>query len=292
MPFTALLYKEFRQQISIWIVLFVCAVLMQGLTSLTFALKYQMSSDMLISALIGLAWVLVTVYAYGSAGSIFVAEHEEKTYGFLRGLPIRRGTLLAAKLAWVLLGTLSFALCLAVTTFAWTMFACVVLFLRVDFQKGIANFSSIDGGYSLAILFCNTILAAIVWGLFWSARSRHQLFALLATFVCAAATAAVCKRFLGSTDYELAALVGVECLVLGFALYRAYFWYDRWVDRKQRHHRAGDVSPGPVAQQPGLTPPALWQNSFIALTWHAVRQSSRLFAFATCPRISVTTSRT
>jgi len=313
MPFTALLYKEFRQQVSIWITLFACTVLMQVFTTLTFSLQPNPPENWTrIMVLFNLSWVIVTVYAFGSACSIFVAEHEEKTYSFLRGLPIRRGTLLAAKLAWVLLGTFSLALCLAVET-------CVFLLLTTfpspsDFRQGVENFSTIDGCYSVAITFCNTIFAAIVWGLFWSARSRHQLFALLATFVCAAATGTLCKYFFFDTDYELAVLLGVECIVLAFALYRAYFWFDRWVDRrsspsKSRGHSAAQsqksrgrsVAQSPDAPVASSVDCAEYRSvpgsflcmrfSFVALTWHAVRQSGWLFAFAIAVGIVCIASR-
>ncbi len=288
-PFTALLYKEFRQQLSIWLALFVCALLMQGLFTLGAAMQPNPPQNRdRVMVLLGLAWVLVSVYAFGSAGSVFVSEHEEKTYGFLRGLPIRRRTLFAAKISWTILGTVSFAFFLAVETFSWIW--CTIPVSYREFEEGFRAFSSIDGWYGVAIIFCNTILAAFVWGLFWSTRCRNQLFALLATFVSAAAVASLCKKYLDASDYELTTLLLVDAAVALSALFGAYFWFDRWIDRKNRSLRKSRGcrrtrrSPrmggaGREVQASGgyvgvpTTPPAL------ALMFQAIRQSGWLFTF-------------
>ncbi len=296
-PFTALVYKEFRQQSTIWLALFVCAIVIQGLITLGFeTTSNPPQGSVRVMVLCNLAWVLTTVYAFGSAGSVFVTEQEEKTYGFLRGLPIRRRTLFAAKIFWVIFGTISFVLCLALETFLWVWGTIPLTF--GDFHSGVDLFIGVDQLYGLAILFCDTVLAAIIWGLFWSTRCRSQLFAMLATFTSGATVAALCKYYLGASDYELTTLLAVDIVIALLALYGAYYWFDRWVDRKSFLKSRGWSVPAQSSDSTAsssmncMAATALYgRNPFIALTWQAVRQSGWLFRFAIAAGVACIVSR-
>jgi ABC-type transport system involved in multi-copper enzyme maturation permease subunit len=90
---TALFWKEYRQQIMLLITIFMLGVLFQLAACLsTFSTPMQ-------PYFWTLGMFVTVLYAAGAAGILFSREHDEKTFGFLRSLPITADTILVGKLS-------------------------------------------------------------------------------------------------------------------------------------------------------------------------------------------------
>ncbi|MGL4593320.1 MAG: ABC transporter permease, partial [Thermoguttaceae bacterium] len=179
-------------------------------------------------ALFGIAFVISALYATGSAAVLFCNEHEEKTFPFLRGLPISRFSLFAGKVTWLFVGATAFLGLMLLETIPWTYFCTNSSYTIPDWpelvQKGLA-------AYACLILF------PAAWGLFWTTRLRSQMNALLLSLVSASGTVWSSVYFskytfdeygLRGQDAGLLVSVGLTIIAGIWGLVSAYFWYDVW----------------------------------------------------------------
>jgi len=103
---TRLMWKEYRAQRMLWIVLFLSAILIQLIvTSLS---PGHASSFVVVT-------VIVLCFAAASGSLLFAAEIEERTEGLLRMLPYPTRTLMLAKTGTMLLATIAMAIVLTMT---------------------------------------------------------------------------------------------------------------------------------------------------------------------------------
>ena len=103
---TRLMWKEYRAQRMLWIVLFLSAILFQLIvTSLS---RGHDGSFVVVT-------VIVLCFAAASGSLLFAAEIEERTEGLLRMLPYPTRTLMLAKTGTMLLATLAMAIVLTTT---------------------------------------------------------------------------------------------------------------------------------------------------------------------------------
>ncbi len=288
---TAILKKEFRQHAALWIALFLFVVVLQLLTAILYTLTSL--GNVQKQSFVGIAVVISVLYAAGSAAIAFCNEHEEKTYTFLRALPIPPGKLLAGKLGWVVFSSVAFAVGTLLESFPW--------------EAGFGNIS-LQYDETLPFLLACTVglLYPISFGLFWSTWFKSQLHALLATFISGTAAvvflvATVPPHGDGPSSPEEQALqicivVLVTLIVGAVAVYRGYYWTK---NEKRASSRAGGVgvlavAPGCVdvlekATHPGAYTPGSCADTpgdcakrgeFLTLFVHAFRQSGGLFLCA------------
>ncbi|MCL2624364.1 MAG: ABC transporter permease, partial [Planctomycetaceae bacterium] len=160
---SALFWKEYRQQILLLVAIFVLGMFFQLAACLSAAFSPSMQPSFWT-----LGMFVTALYAAGAAGILFSREHDEKTFGFLRSLPITADTILVGKLAWLLSSTLLLAAVMGVESLLWV---------------GLAGTG--DSGESIFGVMGVAVIEALCWGVFWSVRTRSQLSALLATFFSA-----------------------------------------------------------------------------------------------------------
>ncbi|MDR2116784.1 MAG: hypothetical protein LBP87_10445, partial [Planctomycetaceae bacterium] len=159
MQFITILKKECRQHFPLTVAMLLLCFLLQ-LSSFTLTLFGIATTPPVVIAL------FATVLYAGSATSVsFSIEHEEKTFGFLRNLPVSPLAIILGKVLWVILGTIFFlAGSQVLGFFFWTLM------------------NSFSGNSDWQIFLCIYIIEIIVWGFFWSTLCRKQIHAVIATF--------------------------------------------------------------------------------------------------------------
>jgi hypothetical protein len=174
-PFITLFKKEFHQQ---YLLVLAMLIVQLGNFILTIVsgLFPEFVGQTTDSSFLGtgLFFVLLTTTLYvGAAAAIsFSVEHEEKTFGFLRSLPVSPLTIMFGKTAWVVTGTI---------------FVLIGSLVPI-FLGNATNILTEEIGYLgntdiwLGIGVC--IIEAFVWGFFWSPLCRHQIYAVLITYLC------------------------------------------------------------------------------------------------------------
>lgn len=159
--FTALFWKEYRQQIMLLVSIFALGVfIMLGTGILTLT---QSESG----SFIGIAVAMTALYAASATAIIFAREHEENTFVFLRSLPVSPSKLALAKIAWIVTSVLIIAVA----------GICTGLIFGQIFSNHGDDLSVIAGVYGVAII------EGFSWGIFWSPRIRTQIAAILAVFI-------------------------------------------------------------------------------------------------------------
>ncbi|MDR2704504.1 MAG: hypothetical protein LBC02_01880 [Planctomycetaceae bacterium] len=185
-PFITLFKKEFHQQYSLALAMLLFCFLLQLITSIMAMYPEFFGHTTDPSFLgIGLFFALLTtaLYAGAAAAISFSVEHEEKTFGFLRSLPVSPLTILLGKTAWVVTGTI---------------FVLIGSLVPI-FLGNATNILTEEIGYLgntniwLGIGVC--IIEAFVWGFFWSPLCRHQIYAVLITYFCTSLTSFLAIQF-------------------------------------------------------------------------------------------------
>jgi len=282
--FTSIFWKEYRQQIPMGIALFVIVVVLQLATLMAMAFH----GDNWPGGLIVVAITVSALYSASSAAILFCNEHEEKTFSFLRNLPVSRGTVLAGKLTWMFAGSLAFFLLVLLES---------ALLNLICFG---ANFH-FDAGAAIApVLWIPAACIAfpICWGLFWSPLLRLQLHALLATFISAAVAfwgsyQLVVYLYNGQPSHGvwtdsmvylmLSLFVGVTFFAGIIGTICGYFWFDIWRDKGNRFAAFRTDFSQETAQVRSMQ--YAWakaatgkkRGEFLALCIHAYRQQRTLF---------------
>ncbi|MDR1960101.1 MAG: hypothetical protein LBQ54_13840 [Planctomycetaceae bacterium] len=268
----ALFWKEYRQQ----------RILVAAL--LLFSLLIQLSMCMM-TMLTRNAWTsyfsaavfITSLYAAGAGAVLFVSEHEERTYPFLRGLPVSGTVLLSGKLAWLLASTLVLGLCTAACSLIW-----------IPFTGSGDEPSAVFGVYGTGVM------EALCWSVFWSPRCRRQLHSLLMTFASASLGAYLVTVFHhnlltdgGSTGIA-AAYASAMPFRLGLALpvgLWGLFHARSWI-----RERTTVPSCHPVQTEirwdtrKAILPK---RGEYRWLFWHTVKQSWRMLLFGTCSGLAV-----
>jgi len=127
--------------------------------------------------LFGFAFMVTILYAGAAAAISYSTEHANKTFTFLRGLPISPTMLAVGKIGWVLCGTLTVLIATFLTSAGFVFYqgqgAFIESLLTVPFKDSEAW-----------IAFGFALIEVFVWGLFWSTRCRSQVPAIIGSFAC------------------------------------------------------------------------------------------------------------
>lgn len=284
---TAIFWKEFRQQSLLWAALFLFIILLQ-----ISALLIDAITDLDRFNFLGIAIVISGLYSASSAAILFCNEHEEKTFTFLRTLPVPRGSLLLGKLGWLLLGSTVF----------WALSMLESLAMNLVFPSfyvewGYENWS--EHLFEVGAIYFGCVIFPACWGFFWSIWTKNQLTALLGTFICASTSSFFIflgygvftksnylNEFRDHDQFWIMLLFLLCTLLVGIlGLFFGYFWFDLWKDRKRTFSLSEDSTP-----ESG-TARRVWEDEtaredyagkpreFAALYMHTIRQSWNLFRF-------------
>ncbi len=265
-PFTALYRKEFRQQFSLaaCMVLF-CFVLQLGMAMMQLVVSH-LNPDFLAVGL------LVTALFAGAAAALsFSSEKDDRTFDFLRSLPVSAKSIVYGKCAWIISGT---AGVLAATS------------LLAGMWVGLTSQHGLGAGEAFAV-FGVGIAEALVWGCFWSPRCKTQIAALLATYFCASiasyAAASFCAENFGDVlDAYIRALPIRLLIVVAVAIFATRGmarWFEFSVQKKEKSaglkfSNSHLVLPGKTQRMPNNSKRV--RSPFFSLLCQSTRQSRTL----------------
>ena len=262
-------WKEYRTLRGLWLAVLVVGMLVQLISRAVAA-----PGTVLPPIMLGLSLGACILYVVAAAAILFSVEHEEETYQFLSGLPVRWLPMTVGKLVVALCSTL--ALAAALIAFGWAVAGCELPATRVTSQ--------------LVALLGVGILEALAWATLFSLLVKRPLTAValalvVGTLVVQLASATMASRPVGLTELETYShavplrLAIVVVVALGIVMVAR-----RWLAAEPRTRTvelplAGDRIAGisaPVAQvfypnasQPGMSRVAMLTR----LLWQAWRQS-------------------
>lgn len=169
---THIFWKEYRTQRSIWLGVLVLIVMIQLMIG--FSLHDGQSS--LFQFLFAIGAILSMLYASASAGVMFSGEHEEKTYGWLRTLPVARVPLFTGKLLWLLFSWMVVVLVIALV-------ACLPDYWNVRGMSGVSLDYSTSYGHQIIYDSMKLVSGFLLWGFFFSLICRRVYTALILSAV-------------------------------------------------------------------------------------------------------------
>lgn len=162
--FRRVAWKEYRMLRGFWLAVLVLGMLMQwAMVQLSFKTT-DFSGTMLL-----VAWGAAALYAVGAAVTLFSAESEEQTRGFLLNLPGRWLPMFAAKVAIAVISAFTLGLILCAT-------------------GGLINggtWASVARFQDLAAIGGVAVLEALAWGLLFSLWMKQPLLAAVLAMAAA-----------------------------------------------------------------------------------------------------------
>ncbi|MDR1960105.1 MAG: hypothetical protein LBQ54_13860 [Planctomycetaceae bacterium] len=282
-PFRALLWKEFRQQYLLWLGLFFLSLILHVLTGLYSVFEpnqVHIEGEMFVLTSV----VITLLYLMASTSLIFSNEKEERTYTFLRRLPITPEKIVLSKLGWVFGSTLWIAFCLGTLSLVSYVIVTPSEFLRYFSHLTNTDINRTDELNQIAdgcLIFAVVSAEAFCWGLFWSTRIRSQMYSFLLT-AGSLITTLILSIFFGSwIDRHLHILTEVEHTVFftfshglvilvtgGIGFWDAW----KWITRKENAPAFREIEPITKAEKIRLltTPPS---GEMRWLFWQTFRQS-------------------
>ncbi|MDR0611475.1 MAG: ABC transporter permease [Planctomycetaceae bacterium] len=227
--FIAILKKEFRQQSPLAAaMLLLCFIIQLG--AFTMAMFSKIFGQIEPSFL-GIALLATALYAGAAAAVSFSVEHEEKTFGFLRSLPVSPLTMMFAKAVWVVTGTILVLISSLILASFW------ILNGLTDFlPEDIVQLGKTDLWLSLGV----GIIEVTVWGFFWSPLCRKQIHAVLAAYSCAALVSFFTVQIFAQNTgilnaYEKAAplRLGITVIVGMAAVFSMLRWFKNTAEKNR-----------------------------------------------------------
>ncbi len=298
--YSAIFWKEYRQQFSLWTAMFLMLIGIQMLFGLPYACSARFSETFNPGSFFAIALVFSALYTATSAALLYSKEHEEKTYSLIRNLPVPRKTLLAGKLGWLLAGSTAYFVLSLLVTLPWVAI-CEGFGIVVDRYDSPFYESFADLPWQVLWVPVGCLLFPMCWGLFFSTRSQHQMQAVMGTILFSLFSFWV-------TLYNIQSLIlenpdqisfydwcwflvmglffgGITLLAGGFGVYSGYRWFDIWIDKGSRFAGTGpaisQTAQSRAAEYERLrTIPFRKRGEFAALCLHVFRQSSSFFLSA------------
>ncbi|MDR3232068.1 MAG: ABC transporter permease [Planctomycetaceae bacterium] len=257
--------KEYRQQGPLAAAMIFLCILMQFGGTLLFQVPLIYGSVTPAAPNpYAVALFVTALFAGAAAAASFSIEHEDKTFAFLRNLPVTPLTVMLGKTVWLAAATLAVLLCLFMTAGLLEMGAFA------DINTGI----SLQESWSL---FGVAVIEAFVWGLFWSPRCRSQVSAVLITYFTASASSFFAAQWYMGTDIsdaycQAAPLrLGIAALVSVFTVRGMLQWF------RTAAHRQNQINVTEKQNRLFSRHPKKIRSPFSALLHQSVRQSSALF---------------
>jgi ABC-type Na+ efflux pump permease subunit len=259
--FCAILKKESRQQGQLAAaMLLLCFLIQLGAFMMTL---FPGTIGRVEPAFFGIALLMTALFSGAAAAISFSSEHDEKTFGFLRSLPVSPLTVLAGKTAWLVLGTIFVAVLSSLFALFW------------NFITG-NHFNTVTLEHVLGSVGVG-ILEAFAWGLFWSPRCRSQIHALLATYFCASISGYTATLFSATSTSVLESYCnavpvrfGIAAIVTVFAVRGALKWFDMATQKRSRFFETEKEKRG------WFRYPKTPQSPFFALLHQSIRQSQTI----------------
>lgn len=183
---THIFWKEYRTQRSIWLGVLVLIVSIQLMIG--FSLRDGQGSA--FSFLFGFGSILSMFYALASVGVMFAGEHEERTFDWLRTLPVARVPLFTGKLLWLVVSWLVAVLVIAI--FAWLPDIGI---------QGTAKSNQLSSDRdSMIVDYFILVSGMLLWGFFFSLTFKKVYAALIWSAVAFLLSMGVYPNLFGSPN--------------------------------------------------------------------------------------------
>jgi hypothetical protein len=265
-------WKEFRMLRGLWL----AAVVLGAIVQCAIDVLSPPSAEQLFSAALAAA----ALYAVGAAAITLSVEHEEETYDFLAGLPVRWWPMYEGKLSMVTVSAV--ALACALSVIGWLL-------------GGYARPTERQTAVALG-MFGVAIFEAIAWGMLFSSLLKRPIVVVIFTLVVGAVAVNVVVLLsspfaaanLNATEYSDAApqRLGLVALVLAASAAVARRWLpmgpssDRargfWaVVRRQRVWRSTGAG---AADRATSTAREGRRRALARLVWQSLRDAGKLLA--------------
>ena len=220
----------------------------------------------------------VTMFYAGVAAAIsYSTEHANKTFTFLRRLPVSHTMLAAGKIGWALCGTgLVLIINLLLCAFWFLLLKDVAGFQISDISNNINN--ELKGGGLILLI----IAKVFVWGLLWTTLCRNPLNAVAATggsiigitlgFLWACFVLESEFGIVIPTDINMGMIYNTAeiILVAPLALWRIFRWFD--IEAKESLTARLLSHKFVLARYPKRV-----QSPFLALVHHHIRHASVVY---------------
>lgn len=220
-------WKDYRRLVGLWVAL----VLIWGLGlgySLFSAFWLNMSTGRLPSVMTAIDAILVTTvfYVLGWAAITYSAEHEERTYGYLRSLPLSPTSLFYGKLLWGVPSALLLIVALALLCLGFAL-------VHPSTARPLSR--ELPDVIASTMTWLGLLPLAMASGLFWSMRLKRPLVSVgvaglsmvMTTYVCYAVFYLVINTFYG-TGWRWDSASDIACALLLFAVAATLFVVDRF----------------------------------------------------------------
>ncbi|MDR2756834.1 MAG: hypothetical protein LBC20_14125, partial [Planctomycetaceae bacterium] len=265
--FIAILKKECRQHRSL-----AASILLLGFVIQVVAI-IATTIPMPFISFIALTPLITILYAGTAAAVSFSVEHEEKTFGFLRNLPVSPLAILLGKVMWVILGTIIvFTGSLFLAFFLWNVRE---FFEMLNFVPESVLTESPPIGQIL-LIFGTCFIEVIIWGFFWSTLCRHQIFAVIAAFaspiIVFFLAHYLCYNLqnINIFDMEVLDIISVRLKIIAVVGIAAVYSMWRWCKGTVRQNILPNIFP---KQENAFYYPPIPTTPFMALLYQSVRQS-------------------
>ncbi|MDR1269323.1 MAG: hypothetical protein LBK82_07340 [Planctomycetaceae bacterium] len=279
----AILKKEFRQQYPLAVAMLLLCFIAQLGAFIMISFRELFGHNFFDDnhpMFFGIALLTTVLYAGAAAAVSFSVEHEEKTFGFLRNLPVSPLAILLGKTAWVVTGTIFVFINSLILTIFWrlTVFLSekMIPFARADFvSETMAQFGETDIWLSVGV----GIIEVLVWGFFWSSLCHKQIHAVLAAYSSASLTSFFAIQFsvqgtgvLNAYGEAVPLRLGIIVVVGIVAVCSMLRWFKR---ATRQNSTAGIFQNKNIA----FLYPDIFVNPFFALLCQSVWQSLILLVF-------------
>lgn len=259
-----MVWKEYRQQRGLWLVLAACALALQVVIVCAEMLDNRSAAPEVLFA-IGL--MFSCWFALGSGATLFAGEHDAGTYDTLRAFPVPARHVLTGKVLCALAGVLTMPLLLGLFTIL------------------LSRFHLPDRATYLAtwLMGLVTALELLTWGMFFSLQMRRPLWAVVFTAMalcgCIAFVQISLSIFVGggsmlANQWALPARCVIAVLISVIDVWLAL----GWLNEKQRRVRVPSwpwwVSKKRRVISAVVIPPR--RRALGRLIWHEWRQSRGL----------------
>ena len=257
--FWRLIWKEYRMLRSFWIALAVITLVIQ-------LFMVNMPSnwyDALPTFLFGIALGVPALYALGCGATLFATEHEERTFAFLRALPISVGRLFVSKLTFAVLSTLAL-LCL-LWPIAWFL--------------ADGRFPVREGHWVLWCLCGPAWVEFLAWGMFFSLLSTRPLKAAILGIAAASIVFQVLIALFDKTGrYGVYMEPVVAIVVYRVAIGALILLVDAWLARRWLREAPPGLSPVTALLRRREAAALARQEAFAALADSAPSPRRRMLA--------------
>ncbi|MCX7427969.1 MAG: hypothetical protein NTW96_20365 [Planctomycetia bacterium] len=255
-----LVWKEYRTTVALWLAMVGLCFFLQlaVVTQSRVFLPTPMSPEDFAPGLYGIALFVTALYALACSGMQYALEHENKTFGLLRSLPLSVREVAVAKTGWAILTTAALAPVLGGMAFLFT---------------GGAGLSASDARHA-SVAFGIAVSQGLAWGTFFSLLSSRPMVAILRAGAAVTVCLVTVSAYFDHTRYPIPLFLLIFAVVAAVDVWLALRWFEHWKVGRKRLQIVETLSDGLGGSW--AMPFRSRRGEFVGLCLHHMRQSSAI----------------